>query len=87
MKGEKRQRGKREKRERERKEKRQRARGEKESERTTVLCLPELLLLFIAAAVVVNCLEAFPVDDSGSRFIVLLLGDPHLLEGGEGGQD
>jgi len=27
------------------------------------------------------------VDDRGTRFIVLLLGDPHLLEGGEGGQD
>jgi len=27
------------------------------------------------------------VDDSGSALIVLLLGDPHLLEGGEGCQD
>jgi len=27
------------------------------------------------------------VDNGGSRLIVLLLGDPHLLEGGEGGQD
>jgi len=32
-------------------------------------------------------LEAFAVDNGGSRLIVLLLGDPHLLEGGEGGQD
>jgi len=27
-------------------------------------------------------LEALPVDDRGSRLVVLLLGDPHLLEGG-----
>merc|ERR550519_1566217 len=40
--------------------------------------------------VVVICicrLEAFAVDDSGAGFVVLLLGDPHLLEGGEGSQD
>jgi len=27
------------------------------------------------------------VDDGGTRLVVLLLGDPHLLEGGEGGKD
>ena len=27
------------------------------------------------------------MDNSRARFIILLLGDPHLLEGGEGGQD
>ena len=32
-------------------------------------------------------LEAFPVDDSRARLVILLLGDPHLLEGGEGRQD
>ena len=32
-------------------------------------------------------LEALSVDNGGARLIVLLLGDPHLLEGGEGGQD
>ena len=32
-------------------------------------------------------LEALPVDDGRSGLVVLLLGDPHLLEGGEGGQD
>merc|ERR1719266_2824368 len=32
-------------------------------------------------------LEAFPVDNGWAAFIVLLLGDPHLLEGGEGSQD
>merc|ERR1711921_26558 len=32
-------------------------------------------------------LEALPVDDGGAAFVVLLLGDPHLLEGGEGSQD
>jgi len=32
-------------------------------------------------------LEALAVDDGRSRLVVFLLGDPHLLEGGEGGQD
>merc|ERR1711881_545400 len=32
-------------------------------------------------------LEALPVDDGGAALIVLLLGDPHLLEGGERGQN
>merc|ERR1711948_27674 len=32
-------------------------------------------------------LEALPVDDAGAGLVVLLLGDPHLLEGGEGSQD
>merc|ERR1712026_500159 len=32
-------------------------------------------------------LEALPVDNGGTALVVLLLGDPHLLEGGEGGQD
>merc|ERR1712102_159840 len=32
-------------------------------------------------------LEAFPVDDGWAALIVFLLGDPHLLEGGEGRQD
>ena len=27
------------------------------------------------------------MDNGGSALVVLLLGDPHLLEGGEGGQD
>ena len=27
------------------------------------------------------------MDDGWARLVVLLLGDPHLLEGGEGGQD
>merc|ERR1719242_1533795 len=34
-----------------------------------------------------NNLEALAVDDGGAALVVLLLGDPHLLEGGEGGQD
>merc|ERR1711953_477906 len=34
-----------------------------------------------------NCLEAFSVDDCGAALIILLLCDPHLLEGGEGSQD
>ena len=28
-------------------------------------------------------LETFAVDDRRARFIVFLLGDPHLLEGGQ----
>ena len=32
-------------------------------------------------------LEALSVDDAGTSLIVLLLGDPHLLEGGERGQN
>merc|ERR1719265_2343941 len=34
-----------------------------------------------------NGLEALAVDNGGAALVVLLLGDPHLLEGGEGGQD
>jgi hypothetical protein len=32
-------------------------------------------------------LEAFTVDDGGTGLVVLLLADPHLLEGGERSQD
>ena len=32
-------------------------------------------------------LEAFTVDNSGSSLVVLLLGDPHFLEGRQGSQD
>ena len=32
-------------------------------------------------------LEALAVDDGWTGLVVLLLADPHLLEGGEGGQD
>merc|ERR1712201_33787 len=32
-------------------------------------------------------LEALPVDNGGSTLVVLLLGDPHLLEGGERSED
>ena len=32
-------------------------------------------------------LEALAVDDLGARLVVLLLGDPHLLEGGQRGQN
>jgi len=35
----------------------------------------------------VNDLEALPVDNGWSRLVVLLLADPHLLEGGQGGED
>ena len=32
-------------------------------------------------------LEALSVDNGGSGLVILLLGDPHLLEGGQRGQD
>merc|ERR1712098_93197 len=35
----------------------------------------------------VENLEALPVDNGGAALIILLLGDPHLLEGGEGSKD
>merc|ERR1719180_176078 len=46
-------------------------------------------LLSSDGAMTICCqdLEALPVDDGGTALVVLLLGDPHLLEGGEGGQD
>merc|ERR1719260_557189 len=38
--------------------------------------------------VIINCkLEALPVDNGWATLIILLLGDPHLLEGGERGKD
>ena len=40
----------------------------------------QFLKLFIS-------LEAFSVDNGWAGFIVFLLGDPHLLEGGERSQD
>ena len=40
-----------------------------------------LLLLLIEE------LEALPVDNGWAALVVLLLGDPHLLEGGKGRQD
>merc|ERR1719481_1392362 len=33
------------------------------------------------------CLEALVVDNGWAALIILLLGDPHLLEGGEGSKD
>ena len=36
---------------------------------------------------IVYALEALPVDNARARLVVLLLGDPHLLESGEGSQD
>merc|ERR1711997_1225091 len=46
-----------------------------------------LLLLFSKTIFGNVMLEALPVDNGWAAFIVLLLGDPHLLEGGEGRQD
>ena len=41
----------------------------------------------LLSSFLVKHLEALAVDNGWTRFIILLLGDPHLLEGGEGGQD
>merc|ERR1719154_864667 len=41
----------------------------------------------MVAAALVNFLEALAVDNGWAALIVLLLGDPHLLEGGEGSKD
>merc|ERR1712201_6538 len=35
----------------------------------------------------ISGLEALPVDNGGSALVVLLIRDPHLLEGGERGED
>jgi len=34
-----------------------------------------------------NLLETFPVHDGGARLVVLLLGDPQVVEGGERAED
>merc|ERR1712033_82774 len=41
----------------------------------------------VVVVVVVVHLEALAVDNGGSALVVLLLRDPHLLEGGQGGED
>merc|ERR1719154_175078 len=41
----------------------------------------------MVAAALVNFLEALAVDNGWAALIILLLGDPHLLEGGEGSKD
>merc|ERR1711885_4608 len=42
---------------------------------------------FVEQTVCFNYLEALAVDNGWAAFIILLLGDPHLLEGGEGSKD
>jgi hypothetical protein len=44
-------------------------------------------LMATVGSIEVDALEALPVDDGGARLIVFLLRNPHLLEGGERGQD
>merc|ERR1712223_474031 len=46
-----------------------------------------LLIITLYEELITVCLEALPVDNGWAALIVLLLGDPHLLEGGEGGKD
>lgn len=41
----------------------------------------------VGALAQVGDLEALPVNDGRASFIVLLLANPHLLEGGQRGQD
>ena len=42
-------------------------------------------ILFVSTRI--TPLEALPVDNAGARLVILLLGDPHLLEGGQRGKD
>ena len=42
------------------------------------------MLTKLREVVLSSCLEALAVDDGGAGLVVLLLGDPHLLEGGQG---
>merc|ERR1719161_819142 len=49
---------------------------------TWLFCLLDVTILLRSER-----LEALPVNDGGAGLIILLLGDPHLLEGGQGGQD
>merc|ERR1711885_83425 len=42
---------------------------------------------FVEQTVCFNYLEALAVDNGWAALIILLLGDPHLLEGGEGSKD
>merc|ERR1711939_936522 len=51
----------------------------------TSLC--SILLSILHLWFVHPCLEALAVDDGRARLVVFGLGDPHLLEGGEGGED
>merc|ERR1719341_1091570 len=41
----------------------------------------------MVAAALASHLEALAVDNGWATFIILLLGDPHLLEGGQGSKD
>ena len=41
----------------------------------------------LSACFSLYCLEAFTMDNGGARFVIFLLGNPHLLEGGQRGQD
>merc|ERR1719341_455759 len=45
------------------------------------------LLLYHSTYITVKNLETFAVDNSGARFVVFFLGDPHSLESGERGKD
>merc|ERR1719184_38739 len=46
-----------------------------------------LLMITMYEELITVCLEALPVDNGWAALIILLLGDPHLLEGGERGED
>ena len=43
--------------------------------------------LFLFEVQKLKCLEALAVDNGWTSLVVLGLGDPHSLEGGEGSQD
>lgn len=43
-------------------------------------------IIHMLVLVLIN-LEAFTVDDAGTGLVIFLLANPHLLEGGERGED
>merc|ERR1719341_1910376 len=45
------------------------------------------LLLYHSTYITVKNLETFAVDNSGARFVIFFLGDPHSLESREGSKD
>merc|ERR1719320_171371 len=58
------------------------------SEQRNFLCLGDFLFSFLLCfAGLLRHLEALPVNDGWTGFVVLLLCDPHLLEGGERSED
>lgn len=52
-----------------------------------LMLVEECCVVIISNNKIRRCLEALPVDDGWAGLVVFLLGNPHLLEGGQRGQD